>query len=51
MRGGGRRGKGKGKEKGEGKGNKTFGFLQDAFDGAGAAAAGHFDVEFVVMVA
>lgn len=30
-------------------GEKTFGFLEDAVDGAGAAGAGHCYVEFVVV--
>lgn len=34
---------------GGGEGEKTFGFFEDALDGAAAAAAGHLHVEGVVV--
>lgn len=45
----GRKGEREGRKEG-GKGESTICFLKDAINSTGAAAAGHFDVEFVVVV-
>ena len=41
---------GKGRKGRGAEGSRTFCLLEDAVNGAGAAAAGHCDVEFVVVL-